>query len=543
MVPMVIAAFANSLWCLSGGPTCAAFISALRDPDAAQQQVLRELLRKNAGTAFGREHGLPGLRSAQEFARQVPIRGYDELQPWIDRIRRGQPQVLSGDPVRRLVPTSGSTAARKLIPYTAAMHQQLNQAIGPWIFNLYRRHPRALAGVSYWSVSPVAGEPFQSNDQSSCVPIGFDDDTEYLGGLRKVFVNAAMAVPPEVRYIQSMEDWRYVTALLLLRRANLSLISVWHPSFLTLLLREIETHWDQLLSDITEGSCTVGHCLPPSVAPTIASRRAPRRAKYLRNVSPARADHLWPKLQIVSCWADAHAAGASAELARFLGTVAIQPKGLIATEGIVSIPFEGHHPIAIRSHYFEFEDDAGMVCGPSALQKDHEYSVIMTTAGGLYRYRLDDRIAVDGFLCRTPSIRFVGKCAQVSDRTGEKLSDGFVASVFAKLFQGAETKPSFAMLAPDTDPGGYRYTLYLSADVSNKLSAELDALLSLNPHYAYCRRLSQLNPPRLFRVAEDAHAAYCRRLQRMGKQLGEIKPVGLSPLDDWSHQLSGHYLD
>lgn len=157
----------------------------------------------------------------------------------------------------------------------------------------------------------------------------------------------------------------------------------------------------------------------------------------------------------------------------------------------------------------------------------------MTTAGGLYRYRLDDRIAVDGFLCRTPSIRFVGKCAQVSDRTGEKLSDVFVASVFAKLFQGAETKPSFAMLAPDTDAGGYRYTLYLSADVSNKLSAELDALLSLNPHYAYFRRLSQLNPPRLFRVAEDAHAAYCRRLRRMGKQLGEIKPVGLSPLGDW----------
>jgi len=540
---MVIAAVANSLWCVSAGPSHAAFVSALRDPDAAQQQVLCALLRKNANTAFGREHGLLGARSAREFAQKVPIRTYDQLQPWIDRIRRGETQVLTGDAVRRLVPTSGSTTARKLIPYSSAMHRQLNRAIGPWIFNLYRRHPRALAGVSYWSISPVAPEPFQSDDQSSCVPIGFEDDTEYLGGLRKVFVNVTMAVPPEVRQIQSMEDWRYVTALLLLRHANLSLISVWHPSLLRLVLREIETRWDQMLCDITEGTCAVSHCLPPSVAAALASRRDPQRAKYLRNASPARADHLWPKLEIVSCWADAHAAGASAELARSLGPVAIQPKGLIATEGIVSIPFEGHHPVAIRSHYFEFEDDAGIVCGPSALQKDREYSVIMTTAGGLYRYRLDDRIAVAGFLGRTPSIRFVGKCAQVSDRTGEKLSDGFVASVFAKLFQGAETKPSFAMLAPDADAGGYRYTLYLSADVSNELSSELDALLSLNPHYAYCRRLSQLNPPRLFRVAEDAHAAYCRRLQRMGRQLGEIKPVGLSPLDDWSHQLSGHYLD
>lgn len=179
----------------------------------------------------------------------------------------------------------------------------------------------------------------------------------------------------------------------------------------------------------------------------------------------------------------------------------------------------------------------------SELQGNRQYNVILTTGGGLCRYRLDDRIVVDGLVGRTPSIRFVGKCAQVSDRMGEKLSDGFVASVFSKLFHDFQIKPSFAMLAPDVDPDGCRYTLYLSSEVPSEVCIILDHLLSANPHYAYCRRLTQLRPPRLFRVSDHANAAYCERLRRTGMRLGDIKPVGLSALDGWSDKLSGHYID
>jgi hypothetical protein len=126
---------------------------------------------------------------------------------------------------------------------------------------------------------------------------------------------------------------------------------------------------------------------------------------------------------------------------------------------------------------------------------------------------------------------------------GEKLSDGFVASLFSQLFQGLQARPSFAMLAPDIGADGCGYTLYLNAAASNEICAKLDLLLSTNPHYAYCRRLTQLRSPRLFQVSDDAYAAYCHRLQGMGKRLGEIKPVGLSTLHDWSNHLSGHYIE
>ena len=159
------------------------------------------------------------------------------------------------------------------------------------------------------------------------------------------------------------------------------------------------------------------------------------------------------------------------------------------------------------------------------------------------RYRLNDRVKVDGMVGKTPSIRFVGRSDMVSDRRGEKLSDGFVADVLARLFEERKARPSFAMLAPDGGEDGCCYTLYVNADVGQESGMILDRLLTANPQYAYCRRLGQLTMPRLFRLSDDAYSSYCERLRGSGQRLGDIKPVGLSCLDNWSSYLKGSYIE
>ena len=382
-----------------------------RIPQRAQEEILRRFIRNNSQTAFGREHGLAEIGTAEQFARRVPILDYDAIHPWIDRIRRGEQHVLTSEAVSRLVPTSGSRAARKLIPYTASMQRELNRAIGPWIFDLHRRHPRALLGPSYWSISPLAlHKPDVAED--SAVPIGFDEDAAYLGSWRKIIVDSVMAVPSAVRSIVSIENWRYVTALLLLRRRSLRLISVWHPSFLELLLGAMRCHWGSLVRDIAEGTCAATRHLPPASFEWVIARPDPRRADELRKPGPAGSDGLWPLLEVLSCWADGHAAGAAAEMARALPSVPIQPKGLLATEGVISIPFAGQHPRAIRSHFLEFEDDSGNISMASDLQSGLAYEVILTNAGGLCRYRLNDRSKSMGWWAGL--LRFASSADQVS---------------------------------------------------------------------------------------------------------------------------------
>jgi hypothetical protein len=517
------ATVANAAWCASCLPAYFAFRQALDDPQRTQLRLLRRYVQRNAGTAFGQAHRFDAIDDLGAFRRAVPIADYDSLASWIDRIAAGEQGVLTADRVARLMPSSGSTRAAKLIPYTGELQREFNRAIGPWIVDLYRQMPDLMGGCAYWSVTPVA----QREQKQSAVPIGFDDDSEYLGGLRQRLVRTIMAVPGDVRHIQHIDDFRFATLVHLLARRDLRLISVWHPSFLQLLLDGACERWDDLLA-----------AMKPF---------APNRAAELRSVGADQWPAIWPRLRLISCWADANAAGPADALHKRLPQVTLQPKGLLATEAFISIPFSGKWPLSICSHFLEFEDDHGRIFLCDELRSGGEYGVIVTTAGGLWRYRLGDRVRCDGRLGRTPSIRFIGRNDLVVDHLGEKLNEGFVGQAIRRLLNEAGIQADFAMLAPDRCASQSFYTLFVStrcdvAALCSGLTDSLDRALQGNPHYAYCRRLGQLGPPRLFRIRSDAYATYVAIACKPGSRLGDVKPLALHSRCDWSTHFSGEYL-
>ena len=256
------AAIANSLWTASNVPALIQFRRALNRPAETQLQLLRDYLARNADSAYGKTHDFGSIRNYDEFARRVPLTDYGDIEPWIERIRRGESDVLTSDTVTHLIPTSGSTGARKLIPFTTGLQCEFNRAISPWIASLYSRHPSVALGTAYWSISPA----LQIQDaEPSAVPIGFEDDLSYLGGAKKRLVNSVMAVPSELRQVSDMEQFRYLTLLCLLRKRDLRLISIWHPSFLSLLLDALPNCWESLLQDIEQGTCRYADGLPKTV--------------------------------------------------------------------------------------------------------------------------------------------------------------------------------------------------------------------------------------------------------------------------------------
>ena len=531
-------AAANVLWWGANAGRAARFVAALRDPKAEQQRVLTRYLADNADTEFGRLHRFGRIRSVTDYQAAVPLSDYDNYGPFIDHIASGAQHVLTREPVRRLVPSSGSTRAEKLIPYTDGLVREFNRGIGPWIFDLYRRDPRLIAGRAYWSVSPVAQRP----RPASAVPVGFEEDSGYVGGFAKRLVDAALAVPGAVRHIQDIDAFRYATLLFLLRAPDLRLISVWHPSFLTLLLDSLNQHWPDLLRETADGGTRTGVRLRPDR----------RRAAELERVGPAHFTRIWPNLRLISCWADAHAAtGVAAIRAAFPG-VPLQAKGLIATECFVTLPLRpgGDKPLAVRSHFFEFLTDDGRPTLAHELDRGGAYSVVVTTAGGLYRYRLRDRVRVESFVgprSDVPSLRFLGKEDKVCDLFGEKLSEGFAADVLRRLFERFRLTPRFAMLAPDHAAGGpdaTSYTLFLEADDAPPatMGAALDDLLGENPHYRYCRTLSQLAASRVFLIRGNGYAAMVAHGQRNGQRIGNIKPSPLSNMTGWADVFDGDYL-
>jgi hypothetical protein len=490
----------NLAWWLSRAPGARRFRAALSDPAQAQHALLMRLLRRHAGTAFGREHGFREMRSVDDFQRRVPLADYDAHEHWIGRVRQGEAQVLTADPVTHLVPTSGSSAAAKLIPFTSGLQREFAAAIGPWIFDLYRRRPALMAGPAYWSITPAVDPP----DLESAVPVGFGEDTEYLGGRWRGLVESTLAVPPSVARLRDPAEHRRATLVALLRTRHLRLMSVWHPSWLGLLMEAMQRDWNELLAAIPERA----------------------RVAELEQCGPSECRQIWPKLGLISCWADGPAAVSLPTIRRRFPGVPIQPKGLLATEAVVTIPLGESRPLAVGSHFFEFLDDAGEIRLARDLVEGGEYSVVVTTGGGLYRYRLGDRVRVRSFVAATPALEFLGKEDGISDLRGEKLSEGFVAGMLPSLLDEHRLVADLAMLVPAADGLVGSYTLLVESPepVPEGCAASLESRLRENPHYRCCVDHGQLEPATIERVPSGAFQRYAAWCQERGARLGQIKP-------------------
>lgn len=528
------AALANGAWLAASIPSWNRFRRALSHPGETQSSILRGLVTENASSAYGLAHGFGSIGDYRQFCDRVPVVGYEELEPWIERIMRGERGVLTTAPVTRLVPTSGSSGARKLIPFTQGLQKEFNAAIGPWMIDLCRQHPAIALGPAYWSISPALPA---DNTVESAVPIGFDDDSAYLGGIRQRLAEATFAAPSALRLVSDLRAFRYLTLLCLLRQPDLRLISVWHPSFLTLLFNQLPQDWPDLLRDINEGGPRRYPQLPESLQRIVEAPAMPQRARALGEADPKLPTSLWPRLKVVSCWGDGQATLAVDELQKRLSGVAIQPKGLLATEGVVSVPFRGLHPIAVSSHFYEFADADGKIHTADQLRAGEQYSVILTTSGGIWRYRLGDQVEVDGFVGSTPSLRFLGRGGKVSDLCGEKLHETFVTQALTTTFRSYRLFPTFALLAPETPVGSPpHYTLFTDCIIPIDVLAFLEHELKRNPHYAHCRNLGQLGPLVQYQVSSNGYEVLANLEFKSGRRLGDIKPQSLSNRTD----LRGH---
>ena len=88
-----------------------------RNPAQVQQEQLTRLLKEGAETHFGRDCGMEGVRSVEQFQQRVPLFDYESFAPWIDRARQGEADVIWPGTIRWFAKSSGTTGSKsKFIP-------------------------------------------------------------------------------------------------------------------------------------------------------------------------------------------------------------------------------------------------------------------------------------------------------------------------------------------------------------------------------------------------------------------------------------------
>ncbi len=87
-------------------------------PEFYQQKMLQDLIRGGRNTLFGADHGFAGIGSHEEFKKQVPVRDYEDLKPYIEKVLHGERDILWPGKPAYFAKTSGTTSGTKYIPIT-----------------------------------------------------------------------------------------------------------------------------------------------------------------------------------------------------------------------------------------------------------------------------------------------------------------------------------------------------------------------------------------------------------------------------------------
>ncbi|MEO0351257.1 MAG: GH3 auxin-responsive promoter family protein [Cyanobacteria bacterium P01_A01_bin.15] len=466
-------------------PTAKRFDQSLARPQAAQQTLQQVLVKKLLSSDYGRSLGITSIADWQK----IPIVTYNNLQPWIEAGK-----TLTEDPVLFYEPTSGSSGPAKRIPYTRALRKSFNTLFCIWAYDLITHGPNFQTGKVYMCISPKLLAP---GEQAG----GLQDDADYLDGWLRWLLQPFLVSPPDAHRPQTPENFQANLCQTLLLEENLETISIWSPSFLRVQLDYIQTHRHQLQMQL-------------------AARLSPERSRLLDSAT-VDWEKLWPKLKLISCWDSAIAADQARGLRAYLPNTLIQGKGLLATEAPMTVPLiaaRGCVPL-LSEVFFEFEDEFGSIFLLHELELGKIYAVIISQKGGLYRYRMCDRVQVTHYYQATPCLQFLGRSNATSDMVGEKLTLDFVSQVLAQLELPANV---FKCLAPSLLPYPH-YTLLLDqGSESQALAMRLDQLLCGAFHYRQARLLGQLQPMQIL-SSTDMLQRLMAYHYRQGKRLGDVK--------------------
>jgi hypothetical protein len=521
---------------LRGRFSCSMLERACRAPLKAGSSVLRSLIRRNEGTAFGRAHGFSKIRSDEDFRKLVPVREYEEFRPFIKRIMEGERDVLTKDEPLMMTLTSGTTSEPKYIPVTKRCVKITSRLMSEWLYRAERDH----SGLLDFASVGIVSRAIEGRTQAG-IPYGSASGLIY----KKIpaMVRRSYGVPYLVSELNDYDERYFVAARFALSR-RVSFIATPNPSTLLRLAEVIVENQERLLRAIHDGTlgaeCDGQRELHAQLSSML--RADPERARELERVINSRgrlhACECWPDLKLIGCWTGGTAGIKTERLRDFYGRVSLRDLGYLASEGRVTIPCEDETASgipALNTSYYEFipEEEAASqtprVVSIDELEEGARYSILLTTTGGLYRYRIQDVVEVTGFHHATPLLAFVRKEGETASITGEKMHVNHLMEALRKVARRLAISVEQFRAAPDYEACRYEIYLELEQEVSHtfvrdEVLPEIDRALSeVNMEYEQKRHSKRLAAPRIHLMKRGWAAREMRRHIHSGRRDTQYK--------------------
>jgi hypothetical protein len=373
-------------------------------------------------------------------------------------------KALTQEKVLYFETTSGSSGAKKEIPYTKSLLKSFQNMFLLWVHDLvFFSETKFKTGKFFMSVSPQIGE-------------ASNDDRKYLSLPFRLLLSPFLVSNPNNHKSQTSDEFLFKIAKDLLSNRNLEIISIWSPTYLLGLLEFIENNQEDL------------------------------------NVKIESWEKIWPNLKLISCWTHAQAEHSGQILQKKFPHVKIQGKGLLLTEAPITIPWseaKGNIPLITETIIEFFEEN--QIRKMDELEIGKHYVVLSGQHNGYLRYNTEDIVKVTGFYYKVPILEFVGRVGQQIDLAGEKFSETLLRSI-------TKDHEACFFVIPDLSRDLPRYIILTEMhDI-----IDWDKKLNSIHHYKLARNLNQLKAPVVIKT-RSPYSLYVSYCQSKGMNLGDIK--------------------
>lgn len=513
----------------------------------ANRETLRKILQRNQNTRFGREHAFaqalasPDLESA--YRQQAPVRRYADFEADIERIKRGESNILIADAVTGIAASAGTTGAMKMVPVTAAHLRPAVQFMGMMEGTIAHRHflggqPRQ-KGICLLS---YAGKPLETE---SGLKVGAASGM----GIKKMkpMLHHIWVSPPDTYTVEDDATARYLHALYGLRYRQTEYVIATFAPYVLQWIAVMLDWWEELVEDIELGTLSQRLVLPEDTRKRLEAGLTPdpRRAAEVRRAFEAGFEgilpRLWPNLKYIDSVVTGSFAIHQPALNYYAGGVPLYSSFYGMSEVSIGVGLWpdrlGEYMLFLGAAYYEFiQVEDGEFAGdhPDApprtvtledLESGKYYEVVVTTYAGLYRYRTGDVIKMVGHYKSAPVIQFSHRRGLAMDLVSEKTTEQQVRAAVEGLLPawlGERAALRDFTTSGDVDSIVPQYVFYLELIGLHheKAKATLDeaaalidkALRTSNYLYYRCRKRGVLGAPKVKLVEPGTFDALQSRL-------------------------------
>ena len=449
-----------------------------------QQKIFQELIRSATHTQFGKDHDFGAIQSYDDFTARVPIRDYEGLRHYINRIKDGSPDVLWPGMPKYFAKTSGTTSGVKYIPLTRASVPNHFGTARNALFHYY-----AQTNNGGW----LDGQMIFLSGSPELEKVG-----TVLTGRLSGIVNHM--VPAWLRTNQK-------------------------PSYETNCIEDWETKLDRIVDETVHADMRLISGIPPWVIMYFERLLARSGKPNIHSLFPNFSVFVYGGVNY-----EPYRTTIEQLIGKPIDTIETYP----ASEGFIAFQDQQHHPALLLNVnsgiFFEFVlaqdifDDNPSRIALKDVELGVNYALIINSNAGLWAYNLGDTIQ---FVSKNPyRILVTGRIKHFISAFGEHVIGKEVEQALKLTLAECPASVVEFTVAPQVNPpeGGLPYHQWLiefdkRPDNLAYFSSELDKkMVAQNIYYADLIQGKILQPLKVIPLPKDAFRGYMKSIGKLGGQ-------------------------